>query len=73
MRLFGKGQKVLPESQVHLAQRIAGRILQSQRTTADYLNARTAGISLRSWRMILIAFCLLFGGYSLYLLLESIY
>lgn len=73
MSLFAKGQKVLPEAQIRLAERIAGRIIQLQRKVADYLNIRTADISAGRWRIMLVAFCLLFGGYSLYLLLAAIY
>jgi hypothetical protein len=73
MRVFGRQEKVLPESQVRLAERVAGKILLGQQKAADYLNIRTAGISTKQWRVMLVAFCLLFGGYSLYLLIEAIY
>lgn len=72
MRIFGKAQKELPEAQVRLAERIAGEIIRAQRKAADYLNIRTAGFSIQRWRVMLLAFCLLFGGYSLYLVLEAI-
>ena len=73
MRLFGKREKALPESQVRLAERIAGKILQLQRNAADFLNGKTAKFSTKQWWGMLAAFSLLLGGYSLYLLLEAIY
>jgi len=73
MRILGKREKALPEAQVRFAERIAGKILQTQRKAADYLNVRTAGVSAKTWRVSLVAFCLLFGGYSLYLLIAAIY
>jgi len=73
MRLFGKGENSLPEGQVRLAERIAGKILRLQRYAADFLNMKTAKFSANQWWVMLVVFSLLFGGYSLYLLVEAIY
>jgi len=73
MRLFGKGERKLAEGQERFAQRVATKIIRLQRRVADQLNARTAGFSVQRWRVMLFAFCLLLGGYSLYLLLTAIY
>ncbi len=71
MRLFKKSERTLTPRQQHTAQKVAERILSAQRQSADYLNSRTSGISARSWKLLLLAFCLGFGGYCLYLLWEA--
>ncbi|MGM9475264.1 hypothetical protein ACS5PU_02495 [Pedobacter sp. GSP4] len=73
MRFWGKRDKVLEHGQVLFAEKVAAAILGGQRKLADYLNRRTAGFSSWRWRVLLLGFCLLFGSYSLYLLVAAIY
>ncbi len=54
-----------------LAQRIAEKITLGQRRLADQLNDRTQKFSARAWLFALIWFCLLTGGYFLYLLIMA--
>lgn len=70
MRLFKKRIQSLSAGQEQRAGKIAGCILKSQRRAADYLNLKTAGMPGRRLLFLLIAFCLAFGGYCLYLLLR---
>jgi hypothetical protein len=73
MRIF-KRKKVgtLSQGQEMAAQRIADGLISRQRRLADYLNARMHGISARSWLWLLVGFCLVFGGYCLYLVVAAI-
>ncbi|KIA92248.1 hypothetical protein OC25_17580 [Pedobacter kyungheensis] len=73
MRFSGKREKELENGQVRFAEKVAAGILGAQRRLADYLNRRTAGFSARRWRTLLLGFCLLFGSYTLYLLIAAIY
>jgi hypothetical protein len=71
MRLFGRRKDLSPSGlQEAQAQRIAGRILLWHRKAADYMNQRTQGFSSVLWLWVLGWFCLGFGGYCLYLLVQ---
>ncbi|MET4546290.1 hypothetical protein ABIE26_003617 [Pedobacter africanus] len=70
MSLFQRKKKPLSQRQDAIAQKVAGKILQSQRQLAKYLNERTAGLSGKTWLVLLIAFCAAFSSYLLYLLMQ---
>lgn len=70
MSLFKQTKHRLSSGQEQTARRIADRIVQAQRKTANYLNRKTAGVSLKTWRLLLIGFCILFGSYCIYLLAQ---
>jgi len=70
MKLMRSRKELLSQRQEALAEKLAGRIVQGQRQMAGYLNRRTAGLSGKTWRLLLIAFCLAFGSYLLYLLVQ---
>ena len=71
MRLFNRKKVPLNASQQAAAQRIAERLINRQKRLAEYLNAKTQGISGRSWLWLLIGFCLVFGCYCLQLVLAT--
>lgn len=54
-----------------LAMRIANRIIKLQAGIANYLNS-TAHFSQNQKKVILISICVLFGGFCLYIILNSI-
>lgn len=69
MKLFTNSKEErLTSRQEALAGRIAGRITRTQRRTAEWLNRKTAGLSAKTWLLLLVLFCLAFGAYCLYLL-----
>lgn len=59
----------LSDGQQRLVVKIADRILTLQRNLADWLNVKTAKVSNRRWLVILMAFCMAFGSYFLWLLI----
>lgn len=69
MRLFNRKKVPLNAAQQAAAQRIAEKLISRQKKLADYLNAKTQGISGRLWLWLLIGFCLVFGCYCLQLVL----
>ena len=72
MKLFAKSRAVrLTAGQEALADRIAGRIRQSQRRMAELLNGKTAGLTAKNWLWLLVLFSACFGAYCLYLLLSA--
>lgn len=71
MKLFGKRWEKLSPRQDVLAAELAGRIVRNQRRLADWLNRKTAGLTVRGWLLILVAFCIAFGSYCLWLLAEA--
>lgn len=72
MSFFKKRRNVLlTTAQQEVAQRIAEKLISRQKRLADYLNAKTSGISPRSWLWLLIVFCLVFGCYCLRLVLGA--
>lgn len=71
MRLFKTDTKPLSGKQEAVAQSIAERIITMQKSAADYLNAKTQGMSGSLWLLLLIGFCLAFGGYCLYLVVSA--
>lgn len=71
MRLFNRKKVPLNAAQQAAAQRIADRIMSRQKKLADYLNTKTSGISGRTWLMLLVGFCLVFGLYCLYLMIAA--
>lgn len=73
MRLFSKKSKSLTSQQEHHAGKIADKILNAQRHTADYLNKKTALLSPKTWLILLIVFCAAFGSYSMFLLIQAFY
>ena len=70
MRL-AKEKKPLSESQERFAGRVAQRILQMQRSAADWLNERTRNLHPRVWLALLALFCADLGGYFLRLILQA--
>jgi hypothetical protein len=70
MKLMSREKKPLSQRQEAVAEKVAGRIVQGQRRLAGYLNRRTAGLSGKTWLLLLIAFCLAFGSYLIYLLVQ---
>lgn len=71
MKLFRKRPAELSGRQQAIAEQIAGRILVWQRRSADYLNDKSSELSIRTWRIMLLGFCLVFGFYCGYLLLQG--
>jgi hypothetical protein len=73
MRLFKKiKQEVIPAMQAGWASKVSGRVDRVQSRTAAYLNAKTADLSIGGKWIFLVAVCLLFGGFSLYLLIQAL-
>jgi hypothetical protein len=70
MRWFKKRVVPLSLGQERRAGRIADGVLKGQRKAADYLNVLVSGMSRRRLRWLLVLFCLVFGGYCLYLLIR---
>ncbi|PWG80799.1 hypothetical protein [Pararcticibacter amylolyticus] len=72
MKLFAKGtaDKLTPKQEA-LADRIAGRIRQTQCRLAEWLNGKTAGLTAKNWLWLLVLFSLGFGAYCLYLLVSA--
>jgi hypothetical protein len=73
MKLLRKEKREGPLTggQEKLASQLAGKILFWQRGAADYLNSKTSGLSIWSWKMMLTGFCLVFGAYCLWLLVQA--
>ncbi|HUC79482.1 MAG TPA: hypothetical protein VMR70_01145 [Flavisolibacter sp.] len=63
-------KKVLPSGVVSdkAARWIASKLISAQRGFADFMAARTVGLSKRSVQVGLLLFCLCFGGLSVYVL-----
>ncbi|SMD01491.1 hypothetical protein [Pedobacter nyackensis] len=70
MNIFRQTKDKLSNGQEQTAEKIADKIVKAQRKVADYLSSKTAGISVKTWRLLLIGFCILFGGYCIYLLAQ---
>jgi hypothetical protein len=66
MQFFNKKKKAEPTDTMsnHIATYLGNR----ERELADYLNKRTVYASKTSMLYVLIAFCLVFGGYLIYLI-----
>ncbi|HVW98696.1 MAG TPA: hypothetical protein VHA56_22200 [Mucilaginibacter sp.] len=72
MKLFSKRRPPgLSPRQEQLATQIAGRITRAQHRAADWLNAKTARLSGKTWLWLLAGFCTVFGGYCLSLLIGA--
>lgn len=71
MRLFNRKKVPLNAAQQAAAERIAEKLISRQKRLADYLNAKTSGISGKTWLMLLIGFCLVFGLYCLQLVIAA--
>jgi len=54
-----------------LAGKIAGNIIGNQRKLAGYLNQRARKVSNKGLVILLIAFCILFGGYCACLIFKA--
>lgn len=67
MKLFALKERRLRDSQQRFAERLALAIVSTQRRLADDLNGRTRNFTRRRWLWLLLCFCLLAGGYCLYL------
>lgn len=74
MFLFNKklGKQQNEHKEDVLALLIANRIIKIQDSIANYLNLKTAHFSQKQKKGILIGFCAVFGGISLYIILTSI-
>lgn len=66
-----KRENSLSAGQQQMASNIAMGIVARQRKLADWINKRTGRLSARHWLWLLVLFCVLFGGYSLYLLVSA--
>lgn len=66
MKLFKK--TAAQRESTTLTAHLASYIESHQRKLADWLNARTNGISNQSLRYSLIIFCMVIGGYLVYVL-----
>lgn len=55
-----------------MAKRIAGLLLSLQLKFADFMSKKINVLSLKRKRLWLLVFCLLFGGFSIMVLLEGI-
>lgn len=55
-----------------IAEKIAQKIIDRQRTLATYLNRKTKNISGKLWLAILIGFCAAFGCYCTFLLIRAL-
>ena len=55
-----------------IAEKIAQKIIGSQRILSNYLNRKTRNISGKLWMAILIIFCAAFGCYCSFLLIRAI-
>nr|WP_121271738.1 hypothetical protein [Pedobacter schmidteae] len=71
MRLFNRKKVPLNAAQQAAAERIADGIMSRQKRLAEYLNAKTSGISVKTWLVLLIGFCLVFGLYCLHLVIAA--
>lgn len=69
MGLFRKQRKL--ETLGTISNRMTTYLEQKQRKLADLLNRKTANISRQGMLFGLIIFCTAFGGYLLYLLLDT--
>lgn len=56
-----------------LAERVAGRIVRVQRRVAGWLDRKTQHWNKTSRLIALFLFCLLFGGFSLWLLISAFF
>ncbi|MDB5013254.1 MAG: hypothetical protein JWQ25_1456 [Daejeonella sp.] len=65
-------KRKMSESQLEVAQKIAGYILTIQGRIALYLNQRTAHYTTRQKYLLLMFISFLFSGISLYLIIKSI-
>lgn len=70
--LLGRRKDVLEEAQEKWAMRMAAQLLLFQRRLADRLNHWTAEWSVALWKMLLLGFCLGFGGYFTYLIYRAV-
>jgi len=75
---FGKGRKGLgvgfaASRSDALAERLAGRIIRCQRRVANWLQRKTQHWNRASKLIALYLFCLLFGGFSLWLLIRAFF
>jgi len=70
MKLTRSGKTSLSRRQEAIAEKMADGIVREQRRLAGYLNRHTAGLSGKTWLLLLIAFCAVFGSYLLYLLVQ---
>lgn len=73
MAIFWKRNKnrALTARQEKTADRIAAALIRRQTQVAAYLNRKTAYWNGTSKLIALILFCLLFGGFCLYLLIKA--
>lgn len=62
----------LNAAQERWAVKIAGRILGLQLKATLRLNGSTASWSRSRWKLVLVAFMLVMGGYCLYLVLDGL-
>ena len=69
MKLFKRNKEAA--SHEALVQKIAGNIIGKQHKLAGYLNAKTRNTPAKTWLFILIGFCIIFGSYCAYLLINA--
>lgn len=72
MKLGEKNGLELNQVQEKRAMRLAEKILRWQGIAAAWLNMRTSGITTSGWLVMLVVFCLGFGGYCLSLVINAL-
>lgn len=58
-------------SQQKIAEKIISRWMQAKQKWSFYLQAKTEHFSVPSKKISLVAFCILFGGFSIYIIINS--
>jgi len=72
MSLFGKKNRaVVAGNAAAVIGKAGARLNEQQVRFAHYLNGKAAGLSGKSKVILLILLCLLFGGFSLYFLINA--
>ncbi|CAN5397322.1 hypothetical protein BH10BAC2_BH10BAC2_46510 [soil metagenome] len=72
MLLFKKHKSLKQSaSQQRISEKIINRWMQTKQKWSLYLQAKTEHFSVQSKKTTLIAFCILFGGLSMYLIINS--
>lgn len=77
MRLFKKRKKNIEPNNNAISDKVAGRIagvgIKIQKTFADFMNTIFSGMPAGKLKIILVIFCICGGGYSIYLIGDTIF
>jgi hypothetical protein len=71
MKLFRKRNRVVADGAATLIGKVGGNLNRQQLKFAGYLNGKAAGLSGKSKIIFLVLVCTLFGGMSLYFLINA--